>query len=333
MTSYLSDKNLLYYRLVALWAVSEAFAGGIMHALQIPFTGMFISAFAVFCITCIGFNFPKGKKILKAALLVCAFKFAISPHSPPTAYIAVLFQATTGSLLFSLKRYKTASAITLGAVALTESAIQRLLVLWLLYGTEFWKAVDQYLEKLTNGKANGSTTLTIALIYVSIHLIVGLIIGYISAVLAGKKYNLSAQYVIAWENAELPEKKKRKRKKLAWIFLFAWLCLFAFIIIGYANPGKALITGKSALLIFFRVVTIIAIWKWMVSPWIMKWLKRKWESTRTKQAVAYQQVLDLIPSTFNLLKKSLTLSATQKGLKRMKLFVYIVLGNLFLKED
>ncbi len=321
---------MLYYRLIALWVICEAFAGGIMHALKIPFTGMLVSSLAVLCIIFLGFRFSGKGKILKAALLVCAFKFTLSPHSPPTAYIAVLFQATAGSLLFSLPRFKTAAAILLGMVALTESALQRLLVLWVLYGKSFWNAVDQYVEKLSGNHSNGSATLTLAGIYIGLHFIVGTLVGAFGASLAKRNFMLEDKYIIAWEDTTLPQKKK-KRKKAKWIFIIVWLLLLVFIIFGYANPDKAVISGGSALMISFRVILIITAWYFFISPQVKRWLSKRWEHTRSTQADAYRLITELIPSTFNLIKKSAQLSASKKGLSRLKLFIHIVLGNIFLE--
>ena len=43
------DKQV-YYRLIALWVICEAFAGGIMHGIKLPFTGLIVSSLAITCI-------------------------------------------------------------------------------------------------------------------------------------------------------------------------------------------------------------------------------------------------------------------------------------------
>src|SRR5687767_5786888 len=95
----------LYYRLVALWVVCEAFAGGLMHAAKIPFTGMVVSSLAVACIMLIAYHVPSRSAILKATVTVAFFKLLLSPHSPPTAYIAVFFQGYLGYLLFNHRKH------------------------------------------------------------------------------------------------------------------------------------------------------------------------------------------------------------------------------------
>src|SRR5688572_9488138 len=93
------SNSALYYRLVAFWVVCEAFAGGIMHAAKIPFTGMVVSSLAVTSIALIAYFIPTKSAILKATIIVAFFKLALSPHSPPTAYIAVFFQGYLGYIL------------------------------------------------------------------------------------------------------------------------------------------------------------------------------------------------------------------------------------------
>src|SRR5688500_13846567 len=121
------DNKKLYYRLIALWAVCEAFAGGIMHAAKIPFTGMIVSSLAVTCIILIAYFVPVRGSIIKATIIVAIFKLLLSPHSPPTAYLAVFFQGYIAELLFFNRKFFRASAIALGIIALVESSIQRML--------------------------------------------------------------------------------------------------------------------------------------------------------------------------------------------------------------
>ncbi|MEO5990886.1 MAG: hypothetical protein ABIP68_04565, partial [Ferruginibacter sp.] len=73
------ENRKIYYRLIALWAFCEGFAGGIMHITKIPFAGMFVSSLAVLCIILIGF-FVNARAILKATVIVAIFKLMLSPH-------------------------------------------------------------------------------------------------------------------------------------------------------------------------------------------------------------------------------------------------------------
>ena len=104
----ISVQNQLYYRLIALWVISEAVAGGIVHGFHVPFGGMIVSGFAVVCICLIGYYSKTGER--------------------STAYFAVFFQGLMGQILFSNLKYYRLSCMILGFLALVESAMQRVLV-------------------------------------------------------------------------------------------------------------------------------------------------------------------------------------------------------------
>src|ERR1700712_4975096 len=137
------DKQI-FYRLVALWVLVEGVMGGMMHALKIPFTGMIVSSGAVICICLIAYYVPAKGAILKATIIVAVFKMLLSPHTPPTAYIAVFFQGLMGQILFFNLRYHRLSCILLAVLALVEAAVQRIVLLTILYGTNFWSAINEF---------------------------------------------------------------------------------------------------------------------------------------------------------------------------------------------
>src|SRR6202008_2387238 len=88
---YLPDeqRSAAIQRLTALWAFTESGLGGLLHALQIPFTGLVVGGMAVIIISFIaeisGNNY---KQILKSALIVLIVKAMVSPYTPFPAYIA-----------------------------------------------------------------------------------------------------------------------------------------------------------------------------------------------------------------------------------------------------
>ncbi|MFT5818187.1 MAG: hypothetical protein ACI95K_001675, partial [Lentimonas sp.] len=69
-------------RLTALWALSEAGLGGVLHALQSPFTGLFVGGFAIVLGSLIAyFAEDKWNTIFRSLLVVLIIKLAVSPHS------------------------------------------------------------------------------------------------------------------------------------------------------------------------------------------------------------------------------------------------------------
>ncbi len=129
-------------RITALWALSEAALGGLLHAIKIPFTGLFIGGSAVIFITLIAFFNSERGTILKATLIVMMVKAIVSPHSPINAYLAVAFQGIIGEMLFLLIPSKNIAALLLGFLSLLESALQKLLVITIVFGQNVWEAID-----------------------------------------------------------------------------------------------------------------------------------------------------------------------------------------------
>ena len=119
-------------RLVALWGLSEAFLGGILHALKMPLTGLLVGGASLILIVLLGQAGRRGT-VLRGLLVVLSIKALLSPQSPPTAYLAVAFQGVLGELLAGGRALPRLRGAVLGAVTMLESAGQQLFVLWLLY--------------------------------------------------------------------------------------------------------------------------------------------------------------------------------------------------------
>ncbi|HKR07329.1 MAG TPA: hypothetical protein VJY62_22030, partial [Bacteroidia bacterium] len=171
-------------RITALWAFSEALLGGILHGLQIPFTGLILSAFAVVCMAALASSDQHRGKILKATLLVIIVKALLSPHTPVAAYLAVFLQGLFGELIFMIGIPYFIACLSLGIFALLQSAFQKLIILTIIFGVDFWKAMDEFLNSVTKqfGFENVSYSFYIVVIFVLLHFVAGIFTG----IFAGK---------------------------------------------------------------------------------------------------------------------------------------------------
>lgn len=320
-----------YFRLVAFWVICEAFAGGIIHAVKLPFSGMMVGSLAVFCIIMIGKYFPGRGNIVKATILVCIFKLMLSPHSPPTAYLAVLFQGMLGEFLFRLRLSLKVAAVVLAVLALVESAVQRILVLWLLYGTRFWDAVGKYLEKFSGSARSASMPLQLAIAYISFHALFGIFIGFYFARLASAPYQLVKQEKHPMPYTAAGMQAGGRRKKIRWLFFTLWLILFFLLAYGYAYPQKALISGKSVLWILFRAITIMMLWYFILSPLLMKWFRRKMAESKSRHMASFVAIQSLLPSTREIFYRSWKMSGEQKGFLRIHKFLQELSANMATK--
>src|SRR5687767_12343759 len=143
------SRSVIYYRLIALWALCEAMLGAIIFTFRIPVSGLVIGSCAVTCITLIAWYVPTKGAILKATLIVAIFKMMLSPQAPPPAYIAVFFQGLMGELLFWNRKYFRLMCVLLAVLAMIESAFQRIFSLTIIYGNDLWTALNTFISKFT----------------------------------------------------------------------------------------------------------------------------------------------------------------------------------------
>ncbi|RYY58950.1 MAG: hypothetical protein EOO12_16710, partial [Chitinophagaceae bacterium] len=169
-------RRLALQRITALWAFCESGLGGVLHALRLPFTGLVVGSFSVLCITLIAWlSAGRYRQVLHSLLLALIVKAAVSPHSPPTAYLAVAFQGLAGYGIYKMMGVRQLSIYLVAVLALLESALQKLLTLTIFFGKSFWKATDELLayigKELSVALPLGSVLLVS--VYVGIYLLGG----------------------------------------------------------------------------------------------------------------------------------------------------------------
>ena len=329
-------ESAIFYRITALWVICEAFAGGIMHGLKIPFSGMMVSSLAVFCIILMAWHIPSRTAILKATLIVAIFKLMLSPHSPPTAYIAVFFQGLMGQLLVK-KRTITLSAMLLGVLALVESAIQRLLVLVILYGSSFWKAVDEFIKKITGDKVISGYSFILGCTYVAIHALVGLLIGYYAARFIQQSSDWqksNPRYLIkGFIPDTFPAETRPKKNRLKPVFIVLWLILLIIYLQSAFNPAQAILPPGKLMQIFLRSLLILLTWYMFLGPLVMLLIRNGLSKQESKNKEHIAATLQQLPETKMIFIKSWQLSKDKKGLRRLVLFVRILLVNVLGRDE
>jgi hypothetical protein len=325
-------KPQLFYRITALWVVCEAFAGGMMHAAKIPFTGMLVSSLAVACIALLAWFVPGKGNILKATLTVAIFKLLLSPHSPPTAYIAVFFQGLIGQLLLANKKNFTAALILVAILSLAESALQRLLVVWLVYGDGFWTGVNQFIQKLTGDKQLTNYSLMIAAGYILIHIVAGFFVGrWISRLIKNsdtwQEKNSSFIYraTPAPGIQQIPATKKKKRKL---VFVIISICLLVLYLLSLLKPEWIPLPGNKLLAIFFRSVVILACWYFLLAPVLMGLIKKQLLKKQAENKEDINTVMEMLPEMKTIFQQAWQHSAEKRGFGRLQLFGKIVMANV-----
>jgi nucleoside-triphosphatase THEP1 len=322
----------IYYRLIALWVLCEAMLGSIIHGFQIPVSGLFIGSSAVVCICLIAWYVPEKGAIIKATIIVAIFKMMLSPQAPPPAYIAVFFQGLLGELLFFRnRRFYQLSCMVLAVLALLESGLQRILVLTIVLGNDFWKVINDFINGFTKQKSTTNYSLLIGIGYVVIHLITGLIVGWWASLLPKrilrwqqeKKYTVIVAPETTAETAIKNKRKKRWKKAL----LVIWLLLIGLYIQSYFKIGTPLLPVHISLKILLRSFIIVLGWIFIIGPLLTqllhKWLKKK--QSASQQEV--QEVLRLLPASQQLIVQSWKQSSVHRGWKRINTWSKMILVN------
>lgn len=320
-------------RLTALWAFAECGLGGVMHALQIPFTGLLVGGVAVIMISLIAALAGQDyRRILKSAMVVLIVKAMVSPHTPFPAYIAVSFQALLGYGLFRLLRVNFFSIILLSSLAMIESAIQKILVLTVFFGESIWKAMDSMialLAKQFGGNVEHGSYWIVG-IYAAFYLLGGIMI----ALLANKTINSfkeQSYFLIPGLPGEVYEQNKKsiipapknnykKLWVLAGLMLFISAVLFVFADSnrqGWLEVVKTISWTLSAILI----------WYMLIGPVLTKAIQKILHKKESRYSDEVLSTLSFLPVLKQLTTLAWQQSKMQKGYKRWYVFFAVLVQS------
>ncbi|MFN7312984.1 MAG: hypothetical protein ACK5UI_05815 [Bacteroidota bacterium] len=332
----MSDQTKAVTKLTALWALSESGLGGFMHAFKIPFTGFFLGGFAIVIITLLaGIAKNKSATILQATLLVVLVKAAASPHSPPMAYIAVSFQGLAGALFYGLIPSTKIAGPVFGAIALFESAIQKFLVMTLIFGKSVWEALDLFVNGILKDfqlASNFSFSYWVMGLYTTLYVIWGFVLGWWSTGLWTKlnvnKSNVINAFDTLRQGANSTDYGIKNKKKFSKLWSAFFVLLFIVSVFGFNNLG-----GKAGYAVLRTIAALLFIWfilnplfKWMIA----KWVKRK----KAQEQKGLTEILSLLPELKNYLQPAYEM-AKQKhtGIVRYQVFVMNLITLALFKHD
>ena len=325
---YLSKAQRLnaVQRLTALWAFTESGLGGIMHALQIPFTGLLVGGMAVIMISLIadisGNNY---KQVLKSALIVLIVKAMVSPYTPFPAYIAVAFQAALGYGLFSLLKVNFLSIVLLSTIAMLESAIQKSLILTLFFGESLWKAMDSMMAFLANqfGSNMSHGSYWIVGIYLLIYLAGGFFIAWLAfrTIKSFKTKNSNFILNAATEtNIDFVKAKKSSGKnnfKKLWI-LILFMIVLSVLLFVFANDNKQgwLAVAKT----ITWTLSAILFWFMLIGPLFTKTIQKLLQKKESRYRDEVLKALSFLPVISMLTALAWQQSKLQRGFGRWHFF-------------
>lgn len=284
MAKHQKTSNILH-RITLAWAISECALGGFLHAIQSPFTGLLVGGLSVVFISLLAYHATKpSAAILQALVFVLGVKMAVSPHSPLGAYTAVALQAFLGIALFKLIPRFPFAAVLMGLMGLVTSALQKVLVLTILFGVGFWNAIDSYTqhiaEKLSFLSLEGSFSMSEWLIgiYLGSYAIGGLLIGWLASRIPYIMEKRAKEFDSVIDNFDSDSDPINTLDKPNSKFRL-WPLIIFFVIVGMAVQWL-LFSADSAFQQMIRTLSVIAVWILILRP-VFKWLMRK--AFKTKQ--------------------------------------------------
>jgi hypothetical protein len=275
---YVSQLNPAIWGLVAFWAFVESFLGGILHALQVPLRGIVLAGAAAACLTTIaavtgGYLGKKPQRafsidLLKATLAVMAVKLVLSPQSPLTAYVAMLFQGGVAYLLFGcLPSFRLAS-ILFSVLALVETALQKVLVLYLFFGEDFWKTVSVWVNDLNVQFGFLPLGLRgIVWAYLLLYFLVGLALGYWFGRWPERVKSKKDSLVSAFQQEEQSLRTEAASSRYTNFRFWLFFLFVALVISLFVLPYSLLMITLVRVIIFSLAV-------YFLTPPLLRWLTR-----------------------------------------------------------
>jgi hypothetical protein len=328
-----ADKNSPVNKLIALWAFTEAGLGGLMHAFNSPFTGVFIGGMAVVVLTLIAtFSDFKPAATLRALSIVLVIKLLVSPQSPIGAYFAVAFQGLAAIMVFVITSKIKTGAMILAVLSMLESAVQKVIITTMLFGTGVWKAIDQFADHVSaqlgwiSFKTNASFWLIVS--YLTIYLLSGVLIGWYAGSLPVKLAAFAANRTSV---AILPESganiisKPNRRYKLSFQFL-----LIPLLIVVYLFDGGE--SRLSYIIPLLRVAAIMIAWYFIIAPLMFKALNLLLRKKQSQYHDDIQQAISFFPVIRGIVNLAWHESKDKSFIKKWPAFGLCLIGYTLLYQ-
>lgn len=314
----------ILYRLTALWGFSEAILGGIMHALRFPFTGIVVGGFAALVICLLGMYSDSPKRILQATVNVLLIKFLLAPHTPAAAYLAVGVQGLVGFLLFLSKRNITISCYAMGIFALVYSAFIKLISTTIIFGMEFWTALDNYFNYVSRQFLESDSEISYSLYlvgaYVTLYTVAGIVFGFIATRLPRwieeSRGMESALFEFEGHPLPTPVSQIGRKKLLSFPKIVITVAAITLLIITYSMPGQ-----KSSLFpMLLRAMIIIVLWITFINPVISYIVGRIMKKKASERKAYLSSIIELFPKFKRNLSFALQAVKTGSPSQRVKGF-------------
>lgn len=308
-----SESKETILRLTYLWAFTEGGLGGIMHLLHIPMTGFIIGGISVIINVFIASYSKINVRVMLGSLgLVLLCKFALSPHSPLGAYIAVGFQGLLAVLIFSIMGIRRWSILIYAIIVMFENAIQKPIMAYLIFGDELIHGILITVNKFFKNFENTESFLKgLTILYFAIYSVWGVIIGSWASTFLHTIENLKLEMPVlnTSQNTSIARSKNHK-KILISILVFSVIFFFLFFYFSSTKVHWTIYAAKA--IVWFILLAFILPYALRL---ILKHFMKKNESSVLHSLSFMPQIKENFFISFELAQKD-------KGLSKIRNFIY-----------
>ena len=299
-----------YYRLIALWVLTETFLGGLLHAFRIPLAGVFIACFSALFLSLIYTATGSSKKVIHATVIVLVFKMLLSPHAPLGAFLSVGLQGTFGAIILALVPSQKAGRMFVAVFAYLQSATMKLISLTLIFGMGFWDALDEFMVTIVDYFPFLSTMLSaknLVISYLGIYLLTGIIAGW---TIGNVKLTAKRPLVNSEEEPLATSTKSNRKINSEWsiIAILAGIYFIPFI------PG-------SFREMSLRAAIILTAWQLILGPLVKKVLFAFLGNKKSSLLREINLIEGILPEMRKNLKISWRAASGQNVFQRIPFFV------------
>jgi len=293
--STINDQAII--RLSALWALVEITLGGVLHAMRIPLTGLFVGSMALACVYLIARSTTSYRVVLQAMVSVMAIKMMATPHASPFSYVAMAIQTLCCIPLIGHKGHSRKWVTSMFLLASLYSPMQKIVILYITFGHQGLMVV---LEEFRKWLAPGLTTTELMLIplvlWLGIHLVAGFFLAkwlHTWVAQGAGKQELHDEW-IRYDIIDTHPPYSQRRSTTRKVLLNVAVVLIVVLLYLYESVMPTWIH------VLWRPLFIILFWQLIFRP-IISIISKRWTSGG-KDDGNVQVVMDELPRMWSIIK-------------------------------
>lgn len=283
-------------RLSALWALAEITLGGVLHAMRIPLTGLFVGSTALACVFMISRSTNSYRVVLQALLTVMAIKMIATPHASPFSYMAMAIQTFCCIPLVGERGHSRFWITMMFLIASLYSPVQKLVILYVTFGQEGVTVVlDEFRKWFAPSLSTTEFILIPLILWLGVHLVMGFFLAkWLHGLTTShnEKKELQEEWVSSVAHDAMPpasQPSMMMRYKLMPIAVVTGLCIL--YLFEQALPAW--------MHVLWRPLLIILFWQLIVRP-IAMYIVQKRASTSNKEGNV-RAVMDEFPTMWSII--------------------------------